>query len=62
MKNIRIPILTILLVGLAGTVRLSLTFGWAFGLSFVVLILAAFFLRSLGRSVKPNLDARAERK
>ena len=52
----------VLLVGLAGTVRLSLTFGWAFGLSFVVLILAAFFLRSLGRSVKPNLDARAERK
>ncbi len=52
----------VLLVGLAGTVRLSLTFGWAFGLSFVVLVLAAFFLRSLGRSAKPKRDAQTERK
>jgi len=37
----------ILLVAAAGTIRVSLTFGTGFGLSFVVLVLAALFLRTL---------------
>jgi len=53
--------LGVLLVGVAGTVRIPLTFGTGLGLSLAVLLLAALFLRSLRRVAAKADSARSER-
>ena len=52
----------ILLVAAAGMIRVSLTFSSGLGLSFVVLVLAALFLRTLRRADASEPDAHSDRK
>ena len=62
LRTLAVVCLGILLVAAAGTIRVSLTFGSGLGLSFAVLVLAAFFLRTLRRAEASDNDARPDHK
>ena len=62
LRTLAVACLGILLVAVAGSIRVSLTFGSGLGLSFAVLVLGAFFLRTLRRPEASGDDARPDRK
>ena len=62
LRTLAVVCLGILLVAAAGTIRVSLTFSSGLGLSFAVLVLAAFFLQTLRRAEASDNDARPDHK
>ena len=62
LRTFAVACLGILLVAAAGTIRVALTFGSGLGLSFAVLVLAAFFLRTFRRVEASDNHVRPDRK